>query len=160
MKKFEIRMKDRIRFMKSVDMSGDCWYWLNEPNKNGYGNFHLKLRSNSKRSTLLAHRVAFALEFGEVNDKLCVCHTCDNPMCVNPSHLWEGTRDDNAKDKAAKGRVAGERNPRAKVTNAQMQCIKERVKSGELVKDLTAEFGYSRCHLYKMLRGEQWKVAT
>jgi hypothetical protein len=152
MRRFEIPARARLRFLDKVDMSGDCWEWMGTPNKDGYGSF----KCNGKM--YLAHRIAFVLEFGQLDDRLCICHTCDNTLCVNPRHLWMGTNGENQQDKASKGRVVGELNPRAKVSNRQMQEIRNRFTQGESVKRLAAEFNYSRHHLYKMLRGDQWKV--
>lgn len=54
-----------------------------------------------------AHRVSYSIEYGEFEDSLLVCHTCDNPPCVNPSHLFLGTHQDNADDKMSKNRHSG-----------------------------------------------------
>lgn len=90
----------RERFWSKVDRSGDCWMWTASRNASGYGRFG---GSNSGGS-YLAHRMCWELHNGPIPDGLCVLHRCDNPACVNPAHLWLGTRDDNNKDKTAKGR--------------------------------------------------------
>lgn len=55
---------------------------------------------------LLTHRLAYYCFVGLIPPDLCVCHTCDNGWCINPKHLWLGTRNDNNKDRAKKGRSA------------------------------------------------------
>lgn len=91
------------RWREKVDMKGpdDCWEWLAQKDKGGYG--YLK---NNKKNTR-AHRYAY--EHFKNNDQsipssLCVCHHCDNPGCVNPNHLFLGTYKDNAQDRDRKGR--------------------------------------------------------
>lgn len=71
-----------------------CWIWRPRTNKH-YGDF------TGDR----AHRQAFRIAYGEEPGKLDVCHDCDNPPCVNPLHLFLGTRSDNIRDAVQKGRV-------------------------------------------------------
>ena len=75
---------------------GNCWTWLGGTRGKGYGAFRL---GKSKVST---HRLSYFMANG-MTDK-CILHRCDNPRCVRPDHLFEGTDSDNAKDRAAKNR--------------------------------------------------------
>lgn len=75
----------------------DCWIWTGQTDDWGYG--VLRMVKKDK-----AHRVAWRLTFGEIPPGLSVLHRCDNPPCVNPSHLWLGTAKDNARDREAKKR--------------------------------------------------------
>ncbi len=84
------------RFWSKVDKSGDCWLWRGSVNPQGYGTFSFGGKSRG------AHRVSYLLSKGEIGDGLCVCHTCDNPPCVNPDHLWLGTQADNMRDMGSK----------------------------------------------------------
>ena len=87
------------RFWAKVDKDGDCWTWMarRQP-RGGYGQFQLDGRTRS------AHRVAWTLTNGPIPDGLCVLHRCDNPPCVNPEHLWLGTKAENNQDMTEKGR--------------------------------------------------------
>lgn len=86
------------RFWSFVEKSEGCWTWVGMIGTTGYGQFwdghHL-----SK-----AHRFSYRLHKGELPSELHVCHSCDNPLCVNPAHLWLGTDADNLRDMWAKGR--------------------------------------------------------
>lgn len=91
----------RFKFWRNVDKTESCWFWLGPFDARGYGSFGHNYRQYR------THRFAYALEHGEVPAGFYVCHTCDNPACVNPAHLWLGTADDNNKDCSAKGRFHG-----------------------------------------------------
>jgi hypothetical protein len=79
-----------------------CYMWTGSRDKCGYG----KMGDGQ-----LTHRVIYAFTYPDVFDPtLEVCHACDNPGCVNPAHLWQGTHHENQRDKARKGR--GQKSPR------------------------------------------------
>jgi len=90
------------RFWSKVDQRGpdECWPWLATTDRRGYGVFYYEGRN--QRAT----RIAWSLENGEPfpSDKD-ACHRCDNPGCVNPTHIWPGTPSENLKDDLAKGRL-------------------------------------------------------
>lgn len=87
-------------FFSRVEKTDACWLWIGSRDSHGYGKFSIKGRA------VAAHRFSFELENGPIGPGVKVCHRCDNPPCVRPSHLFQGTQADNMKDMVAKGRSA------------------------------------------------------
>lgn len=145
------------RFWAKVDKRGadECWLWLWFRNRKGYG----RVRSGGKsRAMLLVHRVSWEVANGPIPDGICVCHRCDVPACVNPAHLFLGTQADNVADMLAKGRGGykaprGERNGRAKLTDAQVREI--RASEGSQMA-IAARFGIGEATVSKIRNGKRW----
>lgn len=91
------------RFWEKVDKSGSCWLWTGGTIR-GYGQINLG-RIDGKQRTVYAHRFAWTITNGAIADALKVCHTCDVPLCVNPSHMFLWTQANNLTDARQKGRL-------------------------------------------------------
>lgn len=78
-----------------------CWVWTASVIRSGYGRFGLQ---GAGARTVGAHRFSFELANGPIPDGMCICHRCDNPKCVRPSHLFLGSFSDNTRDAINKGR--------------------------------------------------------
>ena len=89
------------RFLSKVTINKEtgCWEWTGAKWA-GYGKFKFKGKYDG------AHRVSYSLFVKDIDDGMLICHKCDNPVCVNPSHLFEGTYSDNAIDAINKGRMS------------------------------------------------------
>lgn len=92
------------RFQAKVQTGDGCWLWTGPHNRCGYGLFWLSRGSRRESRLVLAHRVAYSLEYGAIPDGFLICHHCDNPGCVRPDHLFLGTSRDNTQDMIRKGR--------------------------------------------------------
>ena len=91
------------RFWYNVDKltKNECWNWLASKKDRGYGRFVIGAVQEA------AHRVSWVIHYGQIPNDLCICHRCDNPSCVNPSHLFLGTHADNMLDMKLKDRAIG-----------------------------------------------------
>jgi hypothetical protein len=108
------------RFWSRVDKSGDCWLWMGTRSRNGHG-----VMSIGKYKKVGAHRFVWEIHYGEIPPGLCVCHKCDVPNCMNPSHLFLGTRSENIKDMLRKNRhIKGEQSHNAKLTEEAVRAIR------------------------------------
>lgn len=88
------------RFVHHGEAEDSCWGWTGRKGSAGYGEFKFWQKKHG------THRLSYELSIGEIPDGLCVLHRCDNRLCVNPSHLFVGSKGDNNRDRSAKGRSA------------------------------------------------------
>jgi len=142
-------------FWGKVDKSGDCWEWTAYKTEKGYG--RLGVGGKLKR----AHRVVWEMYYGEIPEGLLCLHKCDNPSCVNPSHLFLGTNADNMADKARKGRaLSGEDNCNSKLTEKDVLEIRKLNGSGLACYNNTfiaKSFGVSARCVAAIVNRETWK---
>jgi hypothetical protein len=142
------------RFWNSVGIKVDngCILWSAGVNEDNYGVFW------NGRKLVGAHRVAYELMVGPIPTGLCVLHRCDNPPCINPTHLFLGTNLDNIADKISKGRtVKGEASVHAKLTEAKVLEIRRRRASGESLVSLAKEFGVAYPTICGVVYRKTWK---
>jgi hypothetical protein len=125
----------------------DCWLWTAARDRYGYG----RIGVGGARNIDKAHRVSYRLYVGPIPDGLCVLHRCDNPPCVNPRHLFLGTKGDNQRDMARKGRARGS-HP-ARITSADVPGIRERFARGERQRMIAADYGVTQGYISKVVRG-------
>lgn len=128
---------------------GSCWEWLAGRLKNGYG------RVSMRRRGALAHRIAFTLAKGEpVNN---VLHHCDNPPCCNPSHLYDGTQQENVDDRDRRNRhraFKGEQCVASRLTLVQVEEIRA---ADATQRVLSARYGVSQATISRVRTGATWK---
>lgn len=142
------------RFWALVEIDwrpGACWLWRGAEIANGYGRFKLN------GSRISANRVSYALFNGSVPAGQFVCHTCDNPRCVRPDHLFLGSPADNAADRGAKGRHAhGERSGTARLTVGQVLEIDGALGSGQPHGAIADRYGVSKRTVQKIKSRANW----
>lgn len=145
------------RFWSKVVRGSACWEWTGARTRRGYGKFGEGGRSGR---TVEAHRMAWRLTHGDIPDGMCVCHRCDNPLCVNPDHLFLGTHLDNMRDMRAKDRGArGERHGSAKLTAHDVWQIKRIYATGcRSEYKLAKQFGVYPSHIHSIVSGSKWRT--
>lgn len=168
--------KDIERFEAKFISCGvnSCWNWKSRKNTSGYGSLTVK------RKSVLAHIISYVLYNGPLKG-LNVLHTCDNPSCVNPAHLFLGTMGDNMRDMVQKRRhgsvskpesvprgdkhycymspekhVRGESHGMAKLTKYLVDSIRYRHQKGDSVAELSRESGVSSSQIYRIINFESW----
>lgn len=142
-----------VRFWSYVDIGApdECWPWQRSRMPRGYGKFQAEKRR------WYSHRVAFALVHdGEEPPE--VCHSCDNPPCCNPAHLFAGTRRDNVADMIAKQRgPSGEAHPMHRLTSSDVNQIRSEYATGAITqKELASRFGVKFQHISQIVLGKRW----
>lgn len=157
-KKKQIPKEEYIkRFEKKLFYSPDgCWYWTGNTLAQGrYGAFIYNGKSR------LAHRCSFVLFKGPIPIGMCVCHTCDNTLCVNPYHLFIGTHLDNMRDMIKKGRdkhdecARGEQHWNSKLKSEDVIYIRSSVKTNL---EIAKEFGLNPDYVSEIRRFKKWKM--
>jgi HNH endonuclease len=137
------------KVQKSTDPNG-CWAWTAH-RRFGYGGITINKR------VYLAHRLMLAAKLGrDLLPDMEACHACDNRACVNPNHLWEGTRSANVLDAVGKGRWVnnrGERQGAAKLTEAIVVAIRSARGSQRLIGQ---RFGVGQSHVSRIRSGQRW----
>ena len=130
----------RIRIINRVDIpESGCWEWALKCRPNGYA------RMTFKRQSWYAHRLSYVAFGGVLIEGQDVCHHCDNRKCVNPEHLFQGTRKDNMRDAMEKGRVAtGMKLPQSKLSENDKAEIMTRVKEGDGYLAIGRDFNVTR----------------
>jgi hypothetical protein len=143
-------------FWFNVKKAGEdeCWEWKKGVDSCGYG-----MVSHGNRSMQRTHRVSYELMVGKIPEGKYVCHTCDNPLCVNPKHLFIGTQFDNMRDMINKGRApdrSGENNSKARLTKADVEMIRK-LRGKKLQREIGDMFGIKQPQVGAIQRGQSWR---
>lgn len=150
------------RFVEKFEVNPDtlCWEWSAGLGSTGYGQFQL----NQRHRSMKAHQFAYELWVGPRNG-LDVCHRCDNPICINPDHLFLGTHQVNMADMCAKGRhftpfgKRGEDSSAHKLTEAGVAEIRAAYVKGSRdfgTVALGRKYGVSYAAIHNIVTGKTW----
>lgn len=141
----EERFETKVKFAVNK-----CWVWQASFNQSGYGIIGYS-------GNTLAHRVAYTLYIGPIPEGLCVLHTCDNRLCVNPAHLFLGTNADNVSDRVQKGRTAstkGKQNGWSKLSDTDILEIQELIDEGLLtLAEIGERYGVVKSTVFRIKMG-------
>lgn len=144
------RLWSKVKFPSRIG-TDECWNFCGFRDKDGYGEFQVENKHYR------AHRLSYELNSGPIPDGLYVLHTCDNPSCCNPSHLFLGSQLDNIRDMVKKGRRAqarGEEHSSSKLTSQQALYIRL---STESLRVLANKFGVTQGTIGHIRAGRTWK---
>lgn len=147
---------DLPRLMRYVEKTDSCWIWHGQLSWTGYG----KTRVNLKHK--IAHRAIYELVVGDIPPGLCLLHRCDNRVCVNPSHMFLGTRADNMRDCIRKGRhwvLSGDKHPLSKIRSSDVRTIELKIASGMSSTDVAQEYGVSQMAILNLFYSKTWRQA-
>lgn len=141
------------RFWSNVVKSEGCWNWIGGKDKDGYGKLQLY------GASLRAHRFAYKLYKGHIDDTLMVLHTCDNPSCVREDHLYQGTNEDNVQDRIIRQRQQsqwGEANPAAKLSTEIVLEVRRLWASGVRQVDIGKLFDIDPKYISSIVNNKCW----
>lgn len=156
---------DIQRFWDYVLKTADCWYWFGYRfPTTGYGGLRVGSKKTGTRRMVLTHRLSYELHRGPIPDGLLACHTCDNPACCRPDHLFLGTHLDNVQDMDRKGRRVrkgspGALNPRAVLDPDKAREIFDRYIAGGIGHvALAREYSVSRTTIWRVVHSNHWAL--
>ncbi len=133
-----------------------CWYWIGYVEKNGYARFAFNYKKKGYK--IGAHRASYIIHNNKLIDNLCVCHTCDHPMCVNPSHLFVATQYENMHDMIDKGRKKiGAQCSHSKFNAEQIILIRKQHQKGQSIRSLAREYGVYRSTISRIVNRRTYK---
>ena len=146
-------IEERFSNKYQIDNITNCWNWIGAKFPNGRGELGYKNEEGVWKYKY-AYRVSYELYKGEIPENMSVCHTCDNPSCVNPDHLWLGTTKDNARDMVNKGRsTSGETNPMSKLKREDVIKIRQ---DNRIHRQIAQDWKVSRELISQIKRGVIW----
>lgn len=135
----------------NVDIIGQCWMWQKTLDKDGYG----KACYNMEK--MPAHRMSYKEYVQDFDKTFHVLHTCDNPGCINPDHLFLGNNLSNMRDKVNKGRqLRGEAIGNSKLKGADILNIRKLREEGLILKSLAEMYNISISHVHDICRRHVW----
>lgn len=150
-------MNERFWSKVNIKSNKECWDWRAYIKPTGYGQFTVH-----HGKYVNASRIAYILTHGEISDSLEVCHSCDNPKCVNPRHLFLGSHKDNMQDMVNKGRgklpptLYGKYNSSSKLSKSKVKKIFEMKDKGKSLRYIGNKFGVTKQAIWSIIHKKNW----
>jgi DNA-binding CsgD family transcriptional regulator len=143
-------VEDRLILGRKIDFVTGCWEWTKGCDGHGYGRLWDGTRATA------AHLASWVVYVGPIPKGKNILHTCDNPPCFNPSHLYAGTQKDNVRDMIERRRgLVGSHNGASILTERQVLSIRELAKTKTGYR-IAKELGVNYNTIYDILRGDTW----
>lgn len=145
-------------FLGHVEKTDGCWLWTGCRDKDGYGHFAMN------GATVKAHRASYILANGPITEGLHILHSCDNPSCVRPDHLYAGTRSQNMQDMVNRNRrmdLGGESNGNARLSNRDAEEVRKIYATGNFTQQMLAvKFNVSPATISNIVTNKRYKEAA
>jgi len=146
-------------FWKYVDIKkgNQCWGWKASVNNGGYGQVHRKGIAGK------AHRISYELHYGKIPKNAHICHTCNNPICSNPRHLYAGNQLSNTRDMIKAGTMhyfpvyKGEECGNSKLTAKEVKEIKKKLKEGLNCREIAEIYNVGQVNISAINTRKTWK---
>ena len=138
-----------MRFWPKIHKTNQCWIWLALVDRDGYGKIE---KSPPEKGTLRAHRVSWMIHHGLIPENLNVLHKCDNPGCVNPSHLFLGGAKENARDCMIK-----RRHPMIKLSVEEIYKVRCFCDAGLKDREISEKTGVERSQVNRIRNRKIWQ---
>ncbi len=145
-----------FELLNTPEPNSGCWLWIGAHHQ-GYGTIW-----DGKRQARATH-ISLLLHGRPIPEGMHACHRCDNPCCVNPDHIFIGTRSDNMRDMHNKGRarrtlsMKGSENPKARLTEDAVRKIRADYLRGVPLQEIRREHGLASNHAWSIIRGKLWR---
>ena len=146
-----MRAIDRFNELWMPEPNSGCWLWLGNTYRYGYGCMPVRFK------TRIAHSASWIFHRGEIPEGVCVLNRCDTPLCVNPDHLFLGSRADNNQDRDSKGRhisLCGEEHGNSKISHAEARQIRT---DSRATKCIAKEYKIHVTTVRRIRRGTTWR---
>lgn len=150
--KWEVELFDRL-FDRTIVCDNGCWEFTGGCDKDGYGKISVL------GITIPAHRASYDLCKGDIPKDIKVLHSCDNPPCINPDHLYLGTAQDNSDDMVNKGRTNGPKGSRqgqAKLNEDAVIIIRQLLNEGYSQREIARRFDVTQGAIYLIKHNKRW----
>jgi hypothetical protein len=142
-----------LKNIEYVKDKNGCWN-VTSHIRSSYGEGYTRAHYNGRRDYI--HRIFYEIHKGPIPKGMCVCHKCDNPVCINPKHMFLGTLADNVHDAQSKGRIRNS----PKLNEASVRQIRDMISEGITQREIGAMFGVGFTTICEIAKRRNWAWLT